>query len=186
MIVNYAAILVTLLLPLCSRTIKKLSAVALSIIVPRGITSSGVEESGAIVTVGAGARKEANVRATTQELYHGLSATGQNAWPNVRFDLGSTANYFSRFLGAGFYYKTFMGIPPFEWGRGTQIWMFYEKYIRKAAGMGTASRQPDPDNYEHAHGFCDAADHRIWSLWFSCGLEVIRYKSRRNVNRTGF
>ena len=124
---------------------------------PRGITSSGVEESGAIVTVGAGARKEANVKATTQELYHGLTANGQNAWPNVRFDLGFTANYFSRFLGAGFYYKTFMGIPPFEWGRGTQIWMFYEKYIRKAAGMGTASRQPDPDNYEHSHGFCDVA-----------------------------
>ena len=124
---------------------------------PRGITSSGVEESGAIVTVGAGARKEANVKATTQELYHGLTANGQNAWPNIRFDLGFTANYFSRFLGAGFYYKTFMGIPPFEWGRGTQIWMFYEKYIRKAAGMGTASRQPDPDNYEHSHGFCDVA-----------------------------
>ena len=123
---------------------------------PRGITSSGVEESGAIVTIGKGARKEVNVRATTQELYHKLSATGQNAWPNVRFDFGSISNYFSKFLGAGFYYKTFMGIPPFEWGRGTQIWMFYEKYIRKAAGMGTASREPDPDNYEHAHGFCDA------------------------------
>lgn len=124
---------------------------------PRGITSSGVEESGAIVTVGKGARKEVNVRATTQELYRGLTATGQNAWPNVRFDFGSISNYFSKFLGAGFYYKTFMGIPPFEWGRGTKIWMFYEKYIRKAAGMGAASREPDPDNYEHAHGFCDVA-----------------------------
>ena len=33
--------------------------------------------------------------------------------------------------------------------------MKYEKIIRKAAGMGTASRQPDPDVYDHAHGFCD-------------------------------
>jgi sarcosine oxidase subunit alpha len=61
----------------------------------------------------------------------------------------------SRFLAAGFYYKTFMGLPPFEWGKGTSIWMFFEKFIRKAAGMGRASRLPDPDSYEHAHDFCD-------------------------------
>ena len=48
-----------------------------------------------------------------------------------------------------------MGLPPFEWGRGTGMWMRYEKIIRKAAGMGTASREPDPDRYEHAHGYCD-------------------------------
>ena len=48
-----------------------------------------------------------------------------------------------------------MGLPPFEWGKGTSIWMFFEKFIRKAAGMGKASRLPDPDSYEHAHDFCD-------------------------------
>ncbi|MBT3700117.1 MAG: FAD-binding protein, partial [Alphaproteobacteria bacterium] len=122
---------------------------------PRGIMSAGVEESGAIVTVGEGARRDANVKATTQELFDGLVATGQNAWPNVRHDAGAVSNLFSRFLVAGFYYKTFMGLPPFEWGEGTGWWMRYEKIIRRAAGMGTASREPDPDNYEHAHAFCD-------------------------------
>ncbi|MCK7613666.1 sarcosine oxidase subunit alpha family protein [Roseibium sediminicola] len=122
---------------------------------PRGIMSAGVEESGAIVTVGEGARREPNVKATMQELYEGLSASGQNAWPNVRFDLGAVNGLFSRFFAAGFYYKTFMGLPPFEWGHGTGLWMQYEKLIRKAAGMGTASREADPDTYDHAHGFCD-------------------------------
>ncbi|MBT6385465.1 MAG: sarcosine oxidase subunit alpha family protein [Alphaproteobacteria bacterium] len=122
---------------------------------PRGIMSAGVEESGAIVTVGEGARRDANVKATTQELFDGLVATGQNAWPNVRHDAGAVSSLFSRFLVAGFYYKTFMGLPPFEWGEGTGWWMRYEKIIRRAAGMGTASREPDPDNYEHAHAFCD-------------------------------
>ncbi len=122
---------------------------------PRGIMSAGVEESGAIVTVGEGARRDPNVKATTQELYNGLVATGQNAWPNVRFDMGEVNSLFGRFFVAGFYYKTFMGIPPMEWGKGTGIWMQYEKLIRKAAGMGTASREPDPDHYEHGHGFCD-------------------------------
>lgn len=122
---------------------------------PRGIMSAGVEESGALVTVGAGPRRDPNVKATTQELYNGLVASGQNAWPNVRFDVGAVNGLFSPFFSAGFYYKTFMGLPPFEWGSGTGMWMRYEKIIRKAAGMGTASREPDPDSYEHAHDFCD-------------------------------
>lgn len=108
---------------------------------PRGIMSAGVEESGAIVSVGSGNRVEPNVKATMQELFGGLIATGQNAWPNVRNDIGAVSDYFSRFFAAGFYYKTFMGLPPFEWGRGTGIWMQYEKLIRKAAGMGRASRE---------------------------------------------
>ena len=122
---------------------------------PRGVMSAGVEEGGALVTVGSGARTDANVRATTQELYSGLEAFGQNAWPNVRTDLGEVNSLFGRFFAAGFYYKTFMGLPPFEWGKGTWLWMQYEKIIRRAAGMGRASREPDPDHYEHAHDFCD-------------------------------
>ena len=122
---------------------------------PRGVMSAGVEESGAIVTVGEGARREPNVRATTQALYQGLVASGQNAWPNVRYDINAVSGLFGRWLAAGFYYKTFMGLPPFEWGKGTCWWMKYEAIIRKAAGMGIASRQPDPDSYDHAHSFCD-------------------------------
>ncbi|MDD9857060.1 MAG: sarcosine oxidase subunit alpha family protein [Gammaproteobacteria bacterium] len=122
---------------------------------PRGVMSAGVEESGALVTVagaGDGARRDPNVKATVQELYAGLAAAGQNAWPNVRFDLGAAANRLSRFLPAGFYYKTFMG-PRIK--GGTTVWMLCEKFIRRAAGMGAASRLPDPDQYEHAHAFCD-------------------------------
>jgi len=122
---------------------------------PRGVMSCGVEESGALVTIGSGSKRDPNVRATTQELYEGLDAKGQNAFPSVNFDFGGINNYLGRFFAAGFYYKTFMGLPPFEWGKGTGIWMVFEKIIRKAAGMGKASREPDPDSYEHANDFCD-------------------------------
>lgn len=126
---------------------------------PRGIMSAGVEESGAMVTVGEGSRCDPNVKASMQELYEGLVATGQNAWPNVRADIGAVNGLFSRFFSAGFYYKTFMG-PRADWlplglGSGTGLWMKYESIIRKAAGMGKASREPDPDHYDHSHGFCD-------------------------------
>lgn len=122
---------------------------------PRGIMSAGVEESGAIITIGADNRRDPNVKATQQVLHAGLIASGQNAWPTVRNDINAINGLFGRFFSAGFYYKTFMGLPPLEWGKGTGLWMKYEKIIRKAAGMGTASREPDPDKYDHAHGFCD-------------------------------
>ncbi len=120
---------------------------------PRGVMSAGVEESGALVTIGRGAHRDPNVKATMQELYPGLIAASQNAWPNTRIDIGALANLFGRFLPAGFYYKTFMG-PRIKSG-GTAVWMQCEKIIRRAAGMGKASRLPDPDLYEHAHDFCD-------------------------------
>jgi hypothetical protein len=56
----------------------------------------------------------------------------------------SDGNQFScwhRCSGAGFYYKTFMG-PR----RGS--WMFYEPFIRRAAGLGRAVHERDPDRYE--------------------------------------
>jgi hypothetical protein len=101
---------------------------------PRGVMSAGVEEGGAIVTVGTGARRTPNVKATAVELVDGLEAFGQNAWPSVRFDVGRVNDLLGRFFGAGFYYKTFMGVT----GSGTWEWMQFEKLIRQAAGMGEA------------------------------------------------
>ncbi len=118
---------------------------------PRGVTSAGVEEGGAIVTVGSGARRTPNVKATALPLVEGLEASGQNAWPSVRFDVGRVNDLLGRFFGAGFYYKTFKGVS----GRGTWEWMQVEKLIRRAAGMGAASREADPDWYETVHDFCD-------------------------------
>lgn len=118
---------------------------------PRGVMSAGPEEGGAIVTVGEGAHAEPNAKATEVELRHGLKARGQNAWPNVRFDLGRVNDALGAFFSAGFYYKTFFGVT----GRGTWEWMQFEKVIRRAAGMGSASGEPDPAAYEIVHDHCD-------------------------------
>ena len=117
---------------------------------PRGIMSAGPEEGGALVTTGEGAHREPNAKATQVELRQGLIATGQNAFPNVRFDLGRVNDLLNRFFAAGFYYETFMGF-----GQGTREWMLFEKIIRKAAGMGSASREPDPDHYDIVNDYCD-------------------------------
>ncbi len=120
---------------------------------PRGVMSAGVEESGALVHLWRGARRIPNAKATQVELIQGLEAFGQNAWPNVRIDVGAVNSLMGRFFGAGFYYKTFMGVL----GRQTWEWMFFEKIIRRAAGMGSASKEPDPDHYEIVNDHCDVA-----------------------------
>lgn len=114
---------------------------------PRGIMSAGVEEPNALVTVGEGARATPNTRATDVFVYDGLVARSQNAWPNVRFDMGAVSGLLAPVFAAGFYYKTFFG-PP-------KLWMFYEHFIRRAAGLGPAPEQADADHYDHRAAFCD-------------------------------
>ncbi|RUV08850.1 hypothetical protein EOA91_33545 [Mesorhizobium sp. M1A.F.Ca.IN.022.04.1.1] len=76
---------------------------------PRGIYSVGPEEPNALVTLGAGGRREPNLPATTVEIAKGLVAESQNRWPSLKLDVHSINGLFSPFLSAGFYYKTFMG-----------------------------------------------------------------------------
>jgi sarcosine oxidase subunit alpha len=115
---------------------------------PRGILSAGSEEPNALVELRTGARKEPNTRATTIELFNGLVANSQNRWPSLSFDLMAINNMFSPLLSAGFYYKTFMW-PVSFW---TNV---YEHVIRRAAGLGAAATEADPDFYEQCHEHCD-------------------------------
>ena len=115
---------------------------------PRGIATAGYEEPNALVTLRAGARSEPNTRATSVQLFDGLVAESQNRWPSLGFDLMGLNNVVSPMLTAGFYYKTFMW-PASFWEK------VYEPLIRRAAGLGKASAEPDPDTYDKAHAFCD-------------------------------
>lgn len=108
---------------------------------PRGPLSAGSEEPNALVELRNGNRKEPNTRATTAELFEGLSAKSQNRWPSLAFDAMAINDRFSNFLTAGFYYKTFMW-PAAFWEK------IYEPIIRKAAGLGSLSMQEDPDEYD--------------------------------------
>jgi len=115
---------------------------------PRGVVTAGSAEPNALMTIGTGARAEPNARATVTELYDGLTARSQNRWPSLKHDFGALNNALSPFLGAGFYYKTFMW-PGLFWEK------FYEPLIRRAAGLGKAVMQADPDRYEKSWAHCD-------------------------------
>ena len=118
---------------------------------PRGVLTAGSEEPNALVSTGytgQGANVTPNVRATTLEIFAGLQAVSQNRWPSLEFDLLSVNDAFSRFLSAGFYYKTFM------WPRS--FWQkIYEPIIRRSAGLGALSGAPDTANYDQAYAHCD-------------------------------
>ena len=115
---------------------------------PRGPVASGAEEPNALVNLGEGARFEPNQRATTTELFDGLTATSQNHWPSLDFDVGAINARLSRFLPAGFYYKMFIH-PRSFWKH------IYEPFIRQSAGLGKAPKSMDPDTYEHFHAHVD-------------------------------
>ena len=115
---------------------------------PRGILGAGPEDPAGMVQLGKDkATTVPNTKVTEQEIYDGLTAYAQNCWPALRFDVGVVNDWFSAFLPAGFYYKTFQG-PP-----GT--WKWFEPVIRYAAGLGKSPTDPDPDYYEHTNRHCD-------------------------------
>jgi len=115
---------------------------------PRGVMAAGPEEPNALFTLGQGPTQEPNIPGTQAELVEALKARTQNGWPSVGFDLLSINQRFAKILTAGFYYKTFMG-PR----KGS--WMFYEPFIRKAAGLGEATKDPDPARYDTRRVFTE-------------------------------
>ncbi|TQF00641.1 MAG: FAD-dependent oxidoreductase, partial [Spiribacter salinus] len=115
---------------------------------PRGIYTIGSEEPGGLVTIGEGARQDPNLKAPTVALHDALEARSQNCWPSPRFDLMSINGLAAPLFVAGFYYKTFM--RPASWWEPV-----YERVIRRAAGLGHVSTQPDPDTYVRAEAHCD-------------------------------
>lgn len=114
---------------------------------PRGIAGHGSEEPNGVIQLGTGASTIPNVRATQQELYAGLVANPVAGWPSVNFDVMSLLGKAGAMMPPGFYYKTFM-YPQ-------KLWMTYEHYIRKAAGLGKAPTSPDPDTYDKLNHHCD-------------------------------
>jgi|ETNmetMinimDraft_8_1059916.scaffolds.fasta_scaffold03273_3 sarcosine oxidase subunit alpha len=114
---------------------------------PRGIFSSGAEEPNAYLQISADKFEEPNVAAPLIEIFNGLEVKSSNCWPSVNFDLGAINNILSPIFIAGFYYKTFM-YP--RW-----MWPFYEKFIRKIAGVGTTPLENDPEKYEEHNTHVD-------------------------------
>lgn len=116
---------------------------------PRGILTAGPEEPNALLDISRdAARRQPNVRATVQEVFDGMRVQTQNRWPSLSFDISAINDVLSPFFAAGFYYKTFMW-PKSFWHK------VYEPFIRRAAGLGVAPEEADPDHYANRYAHCD-------------------------------
>ena len=112
---------------------------------PRGVIGIGVEEPASLVEL-MGEDASGNNLSTTVLLKRGLKAKSINCWPSVDFDLGAITQIFSKFIPAGFYYKTF------KWPN----WHLFEPSIRKAAGLASAPKnEPKIGHFESRNAHCD-------------------------------
>jgi sarcosine oxidase, subunit alpha len=74
------------------------------------------------------------VRAALEPISAGLRVEHMNASPSLAFDVMRFADHFGGpFTPVGFYYKTF--IRPRRW------WPYYERFLRRAAGLGVLRRE---------------------------------------------
>ena len=103
---------------------------------PRGVIGIGVEEPASLVEL-MGENASGNNLSTTVSLKSGLKAKSINCWPSVDFDFGAITQIFSKFIPAGFYYKTF------KWPN----WHLFEPSIRKAAGLASAPKSPPKNGH---------------------------------------
>ncbi|MBL4784531.1 MAG: (2Fe-2S)-binding protein [Cohaesibacteraceae bacterium] len=108
---------------------------------PRGILSYGSNDPGSLISVGTGASRTPNTRATMTPVSNGMVSESQNNWPSLKKDWSRYFDRIKRFLPAGFYYKTFMK-PMF-------LVPVYQRVLRLFAGTGTLLNNRDTASYEH-------------------------------------
>ena len=102
---------------------------------PRGILTADYWDPNLLVQVG----DDPNVRAGHRLLEAGMDVGAQNVWPSLRHDIKAANGLVSRFLTAGFYYKTFM--------RPQRLWPAYERVLATFAPGGKV----DPDTPHRYH-----------------------------------
>ncbi|HEV7861229.1 MAG TPA: 2Fe-2S iron-sulfur cluster-binding protein, partial [Acidimicrobiia bacterium] len=109
----------------------------------RGILSASFHDPGCLVQVD----DEPNVRGAHRRVEAGMRVSAQNAWPSLRFDLKAANQAIGRFLGPGFYYKTF--IAP------ERLWPAYEAVLKRFAAGGKAATAHNRDYYDKRYAHVD-------------------------------
>jgi len=110
---------------------------------PRGVLTADSLDPGCIVQVG----DEPNVRASHRRVEDGMIASPQNVWPSLRFDVKAANRTVSRFLSAGFYYKTFM--------KPQRLWPAYEAVLKRFASGGVVPNRPAAGYFDKRYAHPD-------------------------------
>jgi len=103
---------------------------------PRGVLSASFHDPNCTVQVD----DEPNVRGAHRELQSEMNIIPENVWPSLSFDVRSANQTVSRFLSAGFYYKTFM--------KPQRFWPIYQKILGRFAAGGVTSQDAEHGYYD--------------------------------------
>ncbi len=90
---------------------------------------------------------EPNVRGAHRRLEAGMVVRPQNAWPSLHHDVKAANQLVGRFLGAGFYYKTFI--------RPQRLWPAYQKVLSRFAAGGRMTTWPSADRFDQRYAHVD-------------------------------
>ncbi len=112
---------------------------------PRGSFGFAGDEAGSLVQL----ETEPNVHADLRMIEPGIRARGQNTVGSLATDWAALLERFERFLPVGFYYKAFY--------KPKGVWNWWEKIIRRTAGLGRVDRAWTPEYFDKAYGDCDVA-----------------------------
>ncbi|MEE2980861.1 MAG: 2Fe-2S iron-sulfur cluster-binding protein, partial [Pseudomonadota bacterium] len=112
---------------------------------PRGVLTAAGQDANTLVQIG----DETNVLADRRAIEPGMAVTAQNVFGSLDGDHATWIGRFSRFLPVGFYYKAFYR-PKF-------LWPFWEKVIRRLAGLGTVNQEAGHGYYDKQYLFADVA-----------------------------
>jgi len=92
---------------------------------------------------------EPNVPAEHIPARDGLVVKGQHYGGSLARDWARISEKFSRFFFVGFYYRAFY--------RPKGAWNYWEKVLRRAAGLGRVNTSADFGYYDKQYAFCDVA-----------------------------
>lgn len=110
---------------------------------PRGVLTGSLHDPGTIMQID----DEPNVRGAHRRIANGMNASSQNTWPSLKYDIRSINQLGSRFLGPGFYYKTFMK-PDF-------LRPLYQKVLRGFVHGGVVAEERPAETYEKRYAHTD-------------------------------
>lgn len=110
---------------------------------PRGILTMSGQDGNTLVQVG----DEPNVRADTRRIQGGMKVMPQNVLGSLNNDYGQVLGLFGRFLPVGFYYKAFY--------KPKGAWRYWEKLIRRLAGLGRVDIDSRQDYTDKQYRFAD-------------------------------
>ena len=110
---------------------------------PRGVLTGTLHDPGTIMQVD----DEPNVRGAHRLIRDAMNVNSQNTWPSLKYDVRSVNQLGARFLGPGFYYKTFMK-PNF-------LVPMYQKVLRGFVHGGEVSEETPEEIYEKRYAHTD-------------------------------